>query len=94
MTNEELVAQTDALRPLRMFVGGMLGAAQASDQSQYGQDAYTGNAPGGFQVIGPNGYSIEGRPVSTAQQNSNSVVIAPNMMLIALALGAALLWKK
>ena len=66
--------QQDALRPLRQFV--TLLSNVMNDQTWAGQDAYAVNAPAPYQVMGPNGYSIEGRPIATTT-NDGAVVISP-----------------
>ena len=80
-----MAAAQDDLRPVRMFVGALQGAL-AADQSIVGADAYAWNVPGQYQVIGPYGYSIEGRPISTTQ--GGGIVLSP--ALVMMGLGAAI----
>jgi hypothetical protein len=71
----------DDLRPLRMFVGALQGAL-AGDQSVYGMDAYAWSVPGQYQVIGPTGVGLEGRPISTTQ--NGGLYISPGIVLMGL----------
>lgn len=86
MYTDPAIAQAqDDLRPFRMFVGAIQGAL-ASDQSIVGADAYAWNIPGGYQVIGPNGIGLEGRPISTTQ--GGGLYVSP--ALVMMGLGAAI----
>jgi hypothetical protein len=87
-----LEAQQDALRPLRMFVGALTGAAQAGDQSYAGSDGYAWNLPGQYQVVGPYGVSVEGAPISTTR--NGGVYISPMVVMLAIGAAAVLLFKK
>mgnify|MGYP001373244441 CR=1 FL=1 len=81
----QLARAQDDLRPVRMFVGALQGAL-AADQSIVGMDGYAFNVPGQYQVIGPYGYSLEGRPISTTQ--GGGLVISPAIVMM--GLGAAI----
>jgi len=81
----------DDLRPFRMFVGALQGALTA-DQSLYGADPYAFNVPGRYQVIGPTGVGMEGRPFSTT--NNGGLYISPAMVLMALGAAAYFVLSK
>lgn len=88
-----MTAQQDALRPLRMFVGALTGAAYgANDQAVVGVDASVASFPGQYQVVGPYGYSQEGTPIYATR--SGGLVISPSLVMLGLGVAAALLWKR
>lgn len=90
MDEASYVAQQDALRPLRVFVGMLSGAANA-DQSFAGQDGTSWNVPGAYQAVGPNGYSVEGKPIAATR--NGGLYISPVLLLIGMGAAAAMFWK-
>lgn len=91
MDQYSVTAQQDALRPLRMFVGALTGAMLGADQSNAATDGYTWNVPGGYQVVGPYSYSVEGRPIATTAQGG--LVISPMVVMLAIGAAAVLLTR-
>lgn len=83
MDQATLVAQQDALRPFRMFVGG-LGGFSTSDNTSVFTDGVSQNTPYGFQVSGGNGFAIEGAGVSIKSGNQG-LAISPLVILAGLA---------
>lgn len=89
--NPQITSAQDDLRPFRMFVGAIQGA-MAADQSIVGLDAYSWNVPGGYQVIGPTGVGVEGRPISTTR--NGGLYISPGLVLMAMGAAAYFLMSK
>ncbi len=79
----------DALRPLRMFVGALLGA---NDQTYAGQDAYAVSYPNQGLVYSPGyGVGVDGKPIAVT--NAGGLVISPTLVLVGLGVALALMWK-
>lgn len=87
-----LEAQQDALRPLRMFVGALTGAAMAGEQSYAGMDGYAWNVPGQYQSVGPYRVAVEGMPISTTA--GGGLYVSPMVVMLGLGAVAMLLIKK
>lgn len=85
------VQQQDALRPLRMFVGALTGAAAVQDQSYAGMDGYAWNQPGRYQSVGPYGVAVEGMPVQTTP--GGGLYISPMVVMLGIGAAAVLLMK-
>lgn len=92
MTQTDLVAAQDSLRPLRMFVGAVSGALAGADQSNAWADSYAFNSPYRYQVYGPTGYGVEGAPI--AATNNGGLYVSPMLILVGLGAAAVLFWKK
>ena len=78
--------QQDSQRTSRAFISFLGSALGVSDQSTAGQDAYPYNLPRQYQSIGPTGASVEGYPVSTAQ--NGALVVAPSLLWLGAAAAA------
>jgi len=90
MSDYTLTAQQDALRPLRMFVGALTGAA---DQSYAGADSWSFNRPYQYQVVSPGyGYGVEGLPIAATQ--GGGLYVSPMLVMIGIGAAAVLLWKR
>lgn len=91
MDQTDLIARQDALRPLRMFVGGLSGAMAGYDQAVAGQDGWSWNPTGQYQSIGPYGVAVEGRPIAT--MNGGGLFISPMVVMLGIGAAAVLLLK-
>lgn len=74
--------EQDEQRTARAFIS-FLGTAFGVDQSTAGQDGDPYNLPRQYQSIGPNGYSVEGYPVSTTQ--TGALLVSPSLLWLAAA---------
>ncbi len=91
MDQNALIAQQDALRPLRYFVGAFSGALAGYDQAVAGQDGWSWNQTGQYQSIGPYGVAVEGQPIATTR--GGGLYISPMVVLIGIGAAAVLLAK-
>lgn len=83
------VAAQDALRPLRNFVSLLSGAA--GDQTYAETDSVAASFPAQSFVQGPNGVSIEGKPVTVAPPGGKREGVPAWLLLVGLVgLGWAL----
>ena len=89
-------AQQDALRPLRQFVGLVGGAVAGYDQATAAMDYGAYNTPGGYQVIGTAGVSMEGTPygLPITPTPGGGLYISPTMLIFGLGVAAAIFWPK
>ena len=90
MDQTSLEAQQDALRPLRMFVGAIMGAVTA-DQTYAGQDGYSYNPARQYQVVSPYGVAVEGAPIAATR--SGGLYISPMVVMLGIGAAAVLLMK-
>lgn len=97
VSQTDMAATQDSLRPVRMFIGALTGALAGSDQSPAWQDGVAYAPPYRYQNVGPYGYSVEGTPIAAvtpvAATQNGGLYISPMMVLLGLGAAAALLWK-
>ena len=70
-TQQDHIAQQDALRPYRAFVN-LLGATFGNDQSMAATDGIASSPAYQYQTVGSYGYGIEGANTMQNQQAKNS----------------------
>lgn len=88
---DDLIQQQDQQRTARAFIS-FLSTAFGVDQSLASTDAYAVNNPRQYQTIGPGGLvGIEGTSTSNGQ---TVALMASPLVLLVLAVGAYLVWKK
>ncbi|GKT19556.1 hypothetical protein AVHY2522_22910 [Acidovorax sp. SUPP2522] len=87
-----LEAQQDALRPIRMFVGGLTGVLMGYDQTYAGADGTSWNTPYRYQSVGPYGVAVEGAPISTTP--GGGLYVSPMLVMLALGAAAVMVWKR
>jgi hypothetical protein len=80
---------TELGRAGRVFVGAVAGALQA-DAYPYYMDSSASNYPGLYNGIG----TPLPRPAVAAVTPGGGVVLSPNVVLIAIGVCAAMLWKR
>lgn len=76
----------DEQRTVRLFLSAIGSAFGVSDQSMAGQDGNPYNLPRQYQSIGPTGYSVEGYPISSAQ--NGALVVQPSLLWLGAAAAA------
>lgn len=89
-------AQQDALRPIRQFVGLLGGAVAGYENATAASDYGVYNVPGGYQVIGATGVSVEGTPygLPISPTPGGGLYISPTLLLFGLGVAAAMFWPK
>jgi len=86
-------AQQDALRPLRMFVGALTGAAMGADQSYAYSDAWSYNRPYQYPIVSPGyGVGVEGLPISATA--GGGLYVSPMLVMVGIGAAIALFWKR
>jgi hypothetical protein len=96
MDVQTIEAQQDALRPVRQFIGLIGGAVAGYDNATAASDYGVYNVPGGYQVIGPYGVSVEGTPygLPISPTRGGGLFISPTAVLIGIGVALAMFWKQ